>query len=151
MEDLTGFFLFFLGVISFPVLISVTGGYLGPEQIVYNPRNHIPRENFTVTEQRFCIEGNYSWSIYADTQSMLPMFGNNSVGITTLVGDDTELKVGDIVSYSLNERFISHRIIHIGEDGDGKYYILKGDNNDSPDTDKVRKEQIERILLGVIW
>ncbi len=117
----------------------------------FNPRYIVNKSNILVTNESFNMGGNYSWSIYKDTKSMLPLFGNNSIGIYIPVDSATELFVGDIVTYTYNERFISHRILEINKDIDGVYYIMKGDNNKQPDNVKVRREQVQRLLVGIIW
>ena len=45
---------------------------------------------------------------------------------------------------------IVHRVIDIGTDSEGTYFITKGDNNNIVDG-KVRFEDIEFITIGVIW
>ena len=47
--------------------------------------------------------------------------------------------------------FIGHRIISIGNDEEGTYYIMKGDNNQVQDPYKVRFSNIKYILIGVFY
>ena len=63
-----------------------------------------------------------------------------------------KLAIGDIVSYRSNELngLIIHRIVDINEDSAGRYYILKGDNNNAVDPEKVRFEQIQGVVIGVL-
>ena len=39
----------------------------------------------------------------------------------------------------------------ISEDKEGIYFILKGDNNPNVDPGKIRCEQIQRKLIGVLY
>lgn len=51
-----------------------------------------------------------------------------------------ELKVGDIVY--VKEHNLCHRIIEIGSDDEGKFFILKGDNNVIADDITFRYQDI---------
>ncbi len=82
---------------------------------------------------------------------MLPLFGNNSVGIQILVNNETLLLKGDIVSYTYDNRTISHRIIETGVDNTGEWFILKGDNNEKHDPLIIRRDMITRKLVGIIY
>jgi len=96
-----------------------------------------------------------------DTNSMDGAFdsGNNNILIAGANPDDHKkiidfINVGDIAVYeSRNPYFplIIHRIIEIGQDGQGKYFIFKGDNNNAPDTGKVREPQIKYFSIGTIY
>jgi len=90
---------------------------------------------------------------YNDTNSMDPVMDAGANGIEIPVTEDTILEVGDIVSYnaSWNKTLVSHRIIEIGEDNKGTYYLLKGDNNTVGDPGKVRLEDIKYKLIMIIY
>jgi hypothetical protein len=64
-----------------------------------------------------------------------------------------EIKVGDIVSYQsdLAEGTIIHRVIYKGQDEQGTYFIMKGDNLPTSDPGRVRFSQIERVVVGIIY
>ncbi len=95
---------------------------------------------------------NVSYARFADTNSMDPVLdaSANSLEINPEVD---LLQVGDIVSYRSNELngLIIHRIIDIKEDSAGKYYILKGDNNNALDPEKVRFDQIQGVVIGILY
>jgi hypothetical protein len=44
-----------------------------------------------------------------------------------------------------------HRVVAIGEDKEGKFFTLMGDNVNSTDPVKVRFEQIRGIAVAVIY
>ncbi len=46
---------------------------------------------------------------------------------------------------------IVHRIVEIGNDDEGRYYILKGDNNRFADPGKIRYPQIRYVLIAVVY
>ena len=89
---------------------------------------------------------------YADTNSMDPLLDETANGIE-IHPIKSKLKVGDIISYrsSLVNAVIIHRITTIGEDTQGTYYIVKGDNNNERDPEKVRFEQIEGVVVALIY
>jgi signal peptidase I len=97
------------------------------------------------------INGKFILSEYADTDSMIPIFDEGSNGISIQYTKDIQLQVGDIVTFTHKGSNIAHRVVFIGRDDWGTYYVVKGDNNDSPDSMKLRDHEIQRVLVGVIW
>jgi signal peptidase I len=99
------------------------------------------------------IEGDYQISEFADSNSMLPTLDSGSNGIQIPVYPNTTLKRGDIISFKLEEKdyTIAHRITDIREDSKGIYYITKGDYQELPDPYRVRHDQVQRLMVGVIW
>lgn len=92
--------------------------------------------------------------------SMEPVFSRGdivAVEKTNLFGlgiqefDPSDVKVGDIVVYDahwVNEPVI-HRVINITEINGTTYYMIKGDNNDSPDPYYVEADQItDRVITN---
>ena len=62
-----------------------------------------------------------------------------------------ELQVGDIISYRKGHSVITHRISQKTEDENGeKIYKTKGDNNNTEDSEEIRKEDIEGKVIKVI-
>ena len=100
-----------------------------------------------------------------DTNSMDPSFdfGHNNI---LIAGDDAAdhqtlidfLKVGDIAVYRIPPDFtqpaviyVIHRIVDIGQDGQGRYFWFQGDNNAGKDPHKVRDENILYLCIGTIF
>ena len=54
-----------------------------------------------------------------------------------------ELKENDIISYKYGQSEITHRIIQIEDNENGKEYITKGDNNNVRDSENIKYENIE--------
>lgn len=52
---------------------------------------------------------------------------------------EKELKVGDVITFTMNDKYISHRIANV-ENGD---YTTKGDSNNIVDVNKIRYENIK--------
>ena len=62
-----------------------------------------------------------------------------------------ELQVGDVISYRKGHSVITHRISQKTEDENGeKIYKTKGDNNNTEDSEEIRKEDIEGKVIKVI-
>ena len=77
--------------------------------------------------------------------SMVPTFSRGAVVISvkTSEKDLQNLKVGDILHYKAENGEVINRIIDIKEDKEGKrLFQTKGDNNNNPDQNLVKEEQV---------
>ena len=84
---------------------------------------------------------------------MDPVFdkGHNTIAVVPQSPD--EIQIGDIISY-FNEDLngiVIHRVIETGQDENGWYAIVKGDNNPTPDPGKVRFAQIKRVVIAIVY
>lgn len=119
-----------------------------------SPFDRIKESQIHVLNNRVIIDiEDPEWAAFTDTNSMDPVFDYGTNAIEIVPKSHDEIHVGDIVSYRSDyaDGVIIHRVIKIDEDQDGWYAILKGDNNDKQDPGKVRFDQIERILVAVIY
>ena len=125
---------------------GITGNVVAPEKTL-NPGDIEVYPNKIVINIK-----NASLSRYADTGSMIPTLNENSKGIKIPVTEESQLHVGDIITYkdNTNEDLIIHRIIGIGFDDKGNYYVTKGDNNLVSDG-KIRFEQIRYKLIVLVY
>lgn len=84
---------------------------------------------------------------------MDPFLDEGSNGIEIFPDSPEDIKIGDIISYRFNQYddIIIHRVIEIGEDENGIYYIAKGDNNKYLYSEKIRFDQIRGVLIGIIY
>jgi hypothetical protein len=119
-----------------------------------NPKDRIKESQIHVYDNTVVIEINDpEWSTFTDTNSMDPVIdkGANAIHIVPKYEDD--LEIGDIVAYESKyaKGTIIHRIIDIKYDEEGKYFILKGDNNPKEDPGKIRFSQIKRVLVAIIY
>ena len=118
-----------------------------------SPADRIAEQQIKVLPDKVIIEvPNAKWATFTPTSSMAPTFdqGANAIQIIPKTPDD--IKVGDIVSYVWKDgTTIIHRVIKTGNDENGWYAILKGDNIQNPDPEKVRFEQIKKVAVAIIY
>jgi len=126
--------------------------FLGKSVERDSPSDHITPDMIHVYDDVVLIdlEGT-RWSSFTDTNSMDPLLDEYSNGLERVPASPDELDVGDVVSYSYGDSIIIHRIVEIGEDDDGWYARTKGDNNPSLDPHIVRFDQIEGVLVGILY
>ena len=127
---------------------------LTPKEIPTAPGDHIPEENLQQTNQTITIKINqpFYYTKYSPTKSMLSLLDSGHNGIMIQPNNTTQIKVGDIISYKLNENTtIVHRVKQIRTDEKGIYYIVKGDNNPQADPYRIRPENIQGILVALIY
>ena len=128
-----------------------------PKEIIFtrekpSPQNWIPESKISVYENRVVIYiDNPEWARFTDTNSMDPVFDVESNAIEIVPTTSDQIKVGDIVSYDYKGSSIIHRVIKTDFDEDGWYMITKGDNNPKPDPQKTRFEQVNRIVVAIIY
>ena len=79
------------------------------------------------------------------SNSMNPVFSRGDILIFKKLNNEeiNNLSNGDIIIYTLDNRNIAHRIINVVEENNEISYITKGDNNNTKDLKKVKKEQIK--------
>jgi len=126
------------------------GLYTSPE--ISSPKDRISREQIKVYSNQVILDiENPMWASFADTNSMDPFIdaGANSIEIKPKTPQDIE--IGDIISYHYRGDLIVHRVIDIGTDDQGLYFTVKGDNNSQPDPAKIRFDQVNGVLVAVIY
>ncbi|WP_105619667.1 signal peptidase I [Vallitalea okinawensis] len=83
------------------------------------------------------------------TGSMEPMIMPGDVIIVQKI-DGNSVDIGDVVQFKRDDILISHRIIEVVEDENGKSYRSKGDNNSVADLQLVKPEQIKGVIKYVV-
>lgn len=91
------------------------------------------------------------WASFSPTGSMLPVLGSTAHALQIAPQSANDVHVGDVVSFHNEGKIISHRVISIGTDEEGTYFITQGDNNPDADPIKVRFSQIDRVLVGILY
>lgn len=132
---------------------AINLGYNRTDEVA-SPSSWINEEQIGVYSQRVILDiKNPQWATFTDTHSMEPVLSSRSYAIEVVPESEDKIHVGDIVSY--NSKYatgtIIHRVIDKGYDSDGVYFILKGDNNPEPDPGKIRFNQIQRVVVAIIY
>lgn len=137
-------YLFKPGITSMAILDS--------EASLASPSNFIKENQIKADSEKIVIDINNSiLSRYNSSQSMIPLLNKNSTGIGIRPDLENQINIGDIISYWSNEKMIVHRVVEKREDNQGVYFITKGDNNFNKDKQKIRFEDIDSVLIGVIY
>ena len=115
------------------------------------PNDWVDSDDIIVFDDMILLRiANATLSNYADSGSMKPVFDKGANGIRVVPNGSEEIEVGDIVSYRFGKMLIIHRVVEKGIDGEGVYFVVKGDNSLVNDG-KIRFEDIEYVTVGVIW
>ncbi len=95
---------------------------------------------------------NAKWRKYIDSNSMDPLIDEGTTTIELKPKNAKEIEAGDIIAYKMEgyDYALVHRVIEIGEDAGGIYFIAKGDNFWKEDP-KVRFSQVEGIVVGILY
>lgn len=145
--------LFLLGIGTY----NVYAQYLPTVQLrgteVPSPSDWIGDDEIAVRNRNVLLSiPNATLVAYADTNSMDPVLDESAHGIE-IRPVQGELRAGDIISYhsKLANVIVVHRIMFIGEDEGGTYYTTKGDNNKGQDPERIRFEDIEGVVVALIY
>ena len=115
------------------------------------PSDTVNSENIEVYEDRVVLKiKNAQLSRYAPTGSMMPALSEESNGIRITPKDESEINVGDLVTFKVAGELIIHRVIEKGLDEEGVYFITKGDNNPVSDG-KIRFIDIVGKTIALIY
>ena len=89
---------------------------------------------------------------YIDSNSMDPLIDEGTTTIEIKPKNEDEIKVGDIIAYDMGgfDYAFVHRVVEIGQDAEGFYFITKGDNYYKEDS-KVRFSQVKGIVVGILY
>lgn len=122
--------------------------FLGSKE-VFSPHNRITENDLQLLPDKLIINLPIVLASYTDTNSMDPLLDEGTTGLEIIPQSKDNIHVGDVVTYESGDDLIPHRVIQIGEDDQGWYAVLKGDNSES--YEKVRFEQIKYVLIGVLY
>ena len=154
-----------LGILIIAVLFTIVGFYLalmsitefnnsGLQHTKLAPYPVINESQITLTDNSICIEiPNAEIGRYAATGSMKPTLDENSIGIRIKITNESQVHIGDIVSYQHENDTIIHRVIGISQDPNGIYFTMKGDNNlmSISYENKVRFKDLKYLTVGMLW
>ncbi|MEM2478962.1 MAG: signal peptidase I [Candidatus Pacearchaeota archaeon] len=121
---------------------------------ILSPGDHINESSILVYPDKvvLLIPNSYL-ARFAATKSMDPVLDVEANAIEIKPSNETEISPGDIISYrsSLSKELIIHRVIEVGYDEKGWYAIAKGDNNPTHDPEKIRFEQVNGLVVALIY
>jgi hypothetical protein len=118
------------------------------------PSDHIPESDISVLDDKVVISiKNPVWARFAPSGSMKPVFDTGSNAIQIVPTSSSQISAGDIISYKADwlDTPVVHRVLSTGEDSDGWYAIVKGDNNDEADPGKIRWNQVRRVVVAIVY
>ncbi len=118
-----------------------------------SPGDWIKADQIKVFKDRVVIDQkNVVWAEFTDTKSMDPTFDSTAHALEVVPESPEQISSGDIISYNSPYSNIPliHRVIETGNDGEW-YAIVQGDNNNSPDPGKVRFENVNRVVIALIY
>lgn len=121
---------------------------------VPSPSKWIKENQIGVYSQRVILDiEDPQWAMFTDTHSMEPVISSRSYAIEIVPESEDQINVGDIISYNSKyaDGTIIHRVIEKGYDSQGTYFILQGDNNPTPDPGRVRFDQVQRVVVAIIY
>jgi len=150
----------FLGVIALLLIANLVYAFSLKNPSVFtsdeliSPANRISKDRVHFYDDRIVIDiDKATWATYANTNSMDPVLDQGSIGIEVIPESETEIQIGDIITYqpTWSQNLTVHRVISIGEDEQGWYCYTKGDNTSFIDPGKIRFEQVRYLTIGVLY
>ncbi len=136
-------------VISLTEMNSVTNNFSQP---TITPSDRISQDQIKVYQNQIVLNiKDASWATFTPTGSMKPLFDEKSNALEVKPTSPNDIKLGDIIAYKSDDGIIIHRVISIQQDDLGIYYIVKGDNNQTADPQKVRFAQIQGVVVAIIY
>ncbi|MBI5389902.1 hypothetical protein HZB02_00250 [Candidatus Woesearchaeota archaeon] len=123
---------------------------------IASPYDWVAENNILINPHAvsFSVPGyELGWASFADTHSMDPTLDATAHAIQIMPHGTADIHRGDIVTYrsSLSGQSVVHRVVAIAADESGWYVLMKGDNNPDLDPEKVRFNQIERVVVAIIY
>ena len=118
------------------------------------PSDRVKESQIHVLQDKIVLDiPNAQWSTFTPTKSMIPVLDTGTNALQIAPEQPQDLRIGDIISYQseLLGGVVIHRIIELGSDNQGWYAVVKGDNNTSPDPEKVRFSQIKRVVVAIVY
>ncbi len=120
-----------------------------------SPSERIPIESITISTEAVTIKvPGLLPGIVADTKSMDPLIDSDAKLLLAKPRDERDVHLGDIIGYECegcDGSVILHRVVAVGRDAEGAFFILRGDNNPDPDPEPVRFHRIKTVVVGIIY
>jgi len=124
------------------------------KDIEISPSSRISSEDIHIYDDRVVIYLKNAFPVrFFDSRSMHPLINKNAFALEVAPESHEALEVGDIIGYKSKAFNITvvHRIINISQDEQGWYALTKGDANPQPDSEIVRFDDVQGVLVGLIY
>lgn len=143
----------FIGFILGCLIIIIITPYI---RFTQPPSIRVGEENVLHYQKGIVINfSNVYITGFQGTGSMKPFIDKGASGIWAHNFKAENITVGDIIHFYNNNlttnETISHRVIRIGNDTEGWFAVTKGDAVIAEDINKVRRQQILGVLVGIIY
>ncbi|MCK5282050.1 MAG: hypothetical protein KAK00_01450 [Nanoarchaeota archaeon] len=119
-----------------------------------SPSDRITEKDIRIYNRRVIIDiGSTVLAKFTDTRSMEPVINKDSNAIEIVPESIDDINIGDIISYksAFSDGIIIHRVVEKRIDSKGTYLRTKGDNLKNIDPEKIREEQIKRLVVGILY
>ena len=117
-----------------------------------SPSDWVKENQIQVYPQRVILDiPGAKWAGFTNTNSMDPFIDETANAIEITPSNPDVIQVGDVIAYQTTYGVLIHRVIEKGIDGEGVYYIVKGDNNRFQDPFKVRFDDIQGVVVAIIY
>uniref|UniRef100_A0A6M3L4P9 Putative peptidase n=1 Tax=viral metagenome TaxID=1070528 RepID=A0A6M3L4P9_9ZZZZ len=111
-----------------------------------SPSGNLPSPRYNLED--YILEGCPKTTVQ-NTNSMEPLI---DIGHTVLLQEPLPYpQVGDIIIWSIGDRRVIHSIVEIGADAKDWYCRTQGLNLHQKDPEKIRLQDIEWLVVGVLW
>ncbi len=105
-----------------------------------------------VEDPRMTLNYPDTMSVFIEGGSMKPCINDGGTVVSSKNFEIDNLQEGDILQFKSKDEFVVHRIIEIHKDESGDtYFITQGDNNNYKDSKRIYKEDINSVIIGVIY
>jgi hypothetical protein len=126
-------------------------GFIVYDGDLASPSDYLEEKDVVVFEDKLVLwVDDATISSYTDTGSMRPFFDENANGIRVVPENESEVQVGDIISFRFADMLVVHRVVEKGFDEEGVYFVVSGDSNLIGDG-KIRFDRIEYKTIGILY
>ena len=143
-------FVFVLGFLTSRLNIIPTGRVIDTNNLEKIPSDYLNDDDILVYSDKIVLKINNAQISNYESNSMYPFLGDGANGIVVRPENETDVNIGDIITFRRGEKLVVHRVIEKGIDEKGVYFVARGDNSDFND-DKIRFKEIEHKLVGIIY
>ncbi len=141
-----------LAILIVSVTVYSVSDYNPPAQERPSPGDWIKEEQIKVYSDKVILNvPNTIWATFTNTNSMDPFFDETAHAIETIPSNPLSINEGDIISFNSPSGVLIHRVVSRNNDELGIYYTVKGDNSSVEDPFKVRFDDIQGVVVAVIY